>query len=120
MPKAFCGNLECADSSARMPRGQYHLRKRMDHKAFTRTNPPAPTHRMKSGDRSPHSKLPTNVNLPTVHNFLTVQHVIVGVLRRGQTRMIRQNSHARPNLQTIKSVLVFHKYPTVLLRHLAD
>jgi hypothetical protein len=64
--------------------------------------------------------LPAGVNLPAVHNLLVFKHVVMGMLSRCQTRMICQNPDARPNFQTIESVLILHRNETVLLRHLAD
>jgi hypothetical protein len=65
--------------------------------------------------------LPAGVNLPVVHNVLAFKHVVVGMLSRCQTRMICQNPNARPNSQTVESVLILHcNHDAVLLRHLAD
>ena len=53
-------------------------------------------------------RLPARMNLPLVHNVLAFKHVVVGMLSGGQTRMICQNSHARPNPQTVEGVIVLH------------
>ena len=64
--------------------------------------------------------LPAGVNLPPVNNVLAFEHVVVGMLGRGQTRMIRQDSNARPNFQAVESILIIRNYEAMLLRHLAD